>query len=196
MTPLTWAVDSLLLPGHSCSGDQHLVRETADGTLVAVVDGLGHGEEAAAAALTAISVLERYAGDDLVSLVRYCHEHLRLTRGAVMSLAHFNDHDKTLSWIGVGNVGGILLGSNGTAHHRTLLLRAGVVGQQLPTLQLCTAPVSFGDMLILTTDGIQKSFTDVLAPDAPPKILAERILNLHSSGEDEALVLVARYNGA
>jgi serine/threonine protein phosphatase PrpC len=193
MTCITWAVDSLLLPGKTCSGDQHLVCETEEGTLVAVIDGLGHGEEAAAAALIATSLLERQASSDLVSLIRYCHEHLRTTRGAVMSLAHFNRYGRTLSWIGVGNVGGILLGNNGTDPQlRSLLLRGGVVGQQLPALQLSTLPVSPGDTLILTTDGVKGDFNEAIASGASPQLLAERILS-HSNGADEALVLVARY---
>jgi len=35
------------MPGQAVSGDMHLVRPFEDGVLVALVDGLGHGEEAA-----------------------------------------------------------------------------------------------------------------------------------------------------
>jgi len=48
--PIEWAVAELAQPGQSESGDRHLVLPTPDGGLVAVVDGLGHGAEAANAA--------------------------------------------------------------------------------------------------------------------------------------------------
>jgi hypothetical protein len=113
-----------------------------------------------------------------------------------MSLAHFNEQDSTLSWIGVGNVGGILLGNNETGQRNTLLLRGGVVGQELPSLQQSILPLFPGDMLILTTDGIQEGFAEGLPPDVLPGFVAELILTRYSRSIDEALVLVARYKGA
>src|SRR5437867_365164 len=49
-TLVHWAVATLALEGERESGDLHLVQPVTDGVLIAVVDGLGHGEEAAAAA--------------------------------------------------------------------------------------------------------------------------------------------------
>ena len=40
------------------SGDRYLVQPYADGALVAVADGLGHGPDAATAAKTAMAILE------------------------------------------------------------------------------------------------------------------------------------------
>ena len=68
--PIEWAVAELARPGQSESGDRHLVLSTADGGLVAVVDGLGHGAEAASAAKMAVMALERGADRPLVQIVR------------------------------------------------------------------------------------------------------------------------------
>jgi len=54
-------VASRPLPGEVVCGDRHLIKPTTDGVLAAVVDGLGHGDEATAAAKTAIAVLESHA---------------------------------------------------------------------------------------------------------------------------------------
>jgi serine/threonine protein phosphatase PrpC len=182
-----------MLPGQYCSGDQYLVTATPEGALIAVVDGLGHGEEAAAAALTAISVLEQNATMNIVSLIQYCHERLRSTRGVVMSVASFNRHDRVFSWIGIGNVHGLFMSNNGPPARETLLLRAGVVGHQLPRLQASMLPLEPGDTLILNTDGVRNSYCDGVVLAGSPRELAERILMQHSTGTDEAMVLVARY---
>src|SRR5207245_2030712 len=84
---LEWGVATLTLAGQLESGDLHLVREVGGGVLVAVVDGLGHGEEAAAAARLAVTTLDQFAPEPIASLVQRCHEALRGTRGAVMSVA-------------------------------------------------------------------------------------------------------------
>ena len=175
------------------SGDQYLVSRTADGgVLVAVVDGLGHGPEAASAAKTAIAVLE--AGDERELGTRFlrCHERLRDTRGVVLSLALFATG--SLTWLGVGNVDGVLLRSGFSAPEQ-LLVRGGVVGRHLPSLEPSRLTVARGDTLILATDGIQSRFAEDpgVAFAAPPT--AERILADHGKETDDALVLVVRYLG-
>src|SRR5437870_835920 len=73
------------------SGDIHVVSPFPEGVLVGVIDGLGHGAEAALAACAAADVLKACAGEPVKALIQRCHESLRQTRGAVMSLASFND---------------------------------------------------------------------------------------------------------
>ena len=195
MTCLNWGVAKFLLPGEDGCGDQHLVCFTPCGALIAVVDGLGHGEEAEAAARTAISVLEENSDLDVISLVRRCHDKLRSTRGVVMSIASFNPGAGVLSWIGVGNVGGLLLKADRESGTSTLLLRGGVVGGQLPTLLAVNLPVTQGDTLIFTTDGVRDGFEKLLSLGSPPRDVASWILSQFATRTDEALVLVAQYTG-
>jgi phosphoserine phosphatase RsbX len=56
-------------PGELVTGDAYLVRQVPHGVLVAVVDGLGHGQEAAMAANIAVTTLAAYAHEDVVALV-------------------------------------------------------------------------------------------------------------------------------
>src|SRR2546430_16061983 len=58
---IEWGVASLALPGEAESGDRHLVKPVGTAVLVAVVDGLGHGAEAATAAQAPRAPLERHA---------------------------------------------------------------------------------------------------------------------------------------
>jgi len=99
--------------------------------------------------------------------------------------------------MGVGNVEGIILRAAAAAGPRleSLLLRGGVVGDQLPPLYASIVPITRGDTVIFATDGIQRSFVDSLTPHDSAQQLADRILAHHSKGSDDALVLVARFKG-
>ena len=186
-----WNVAIRALDGES--GDQYMVCRTPDGgVLVAVVDGLGHGPEAASAAKTAIAELEAAAGADLGAQLRRCHERLRDTRGAVVSLALFAP--TSLTWLGVGNVDGVLLrGASSAPEH--LLVRSGVVGRRLPSLEVSRLVVARGDVLIFATDGVKDHFADEpgAALGTPPT--AERILVDYGKETDDALVMVVQYLG-
>jgi len=196
--PIEWAVADLPQPGQSESGDRHLVLSTADGGLVAVVDGLGHGAEAASAAKMAVMALERGADRPLVQIVRDCHQSLIGTRGAVLSAAAFSVIDDSMTWLGVGNVEGRLLRApaSGGAPPEALLVRGGVVGAQLPPLVPRIVRLRRGDMLIIATDGIRSEFLDAPLPYQEPQALADHVLARWSTQTDDALVLVVRYLGA
>lgn len=51
-----YGVANFALPGEGTSGDCHVLRARSSGLLVAAIDGIGHGEEAANAAKTAASI--------------------------------------------------------------------------------------------------------------------------------------------
>jgi negative regulator of sigma-B (phosphoserine phosphatase) len=195
-TPLIeWGVASLTMLGQSQSGDRHLVQPYTNGLLVAVVDGLGHGEQAAAATDLAITTLINHAHESVIVLLKRCHDALRKTRGVVMSLASFNELDRVLTWMGVGNVEGLILRAESSPHsrHEYLLLRGGVVGDQLPSLSASIIPLMQGDTLVFTTDGIRGGFAKDLSASDPPQVMADCILAKYSKGSDDALVFVVRF---
>ncbi len=190
------SVAARALSGQNDIGDLHAVADFDGGAMVAVIDGLGHGSEAATAARIANSVLEKNAQESVITLVQLCHEKLKPTRGVVMSVASFNANDSTVTWLGVGNVEGVLLHRDpyGTLTQEVLPLRGGVVGDQLPTLIASIVPVVKGDTLVFTTDGIRPGFAERLRADTV-QATAEAILARFARGTDDALVLVARYTG-
>src|SRR5437763_14104755 len=153
---IDWGVAAQALAGETESGDLHLVKRVERGTLVAAVDGLGHGAEAAAAARTAVAALDRYAEESLPPLVRRCHEALAGSRGVVRSLAYVGDVQPSLTWLGVGNVEGVVLYAAPKARRArgSLVTRGGIVGgAELPQLRADMVPVAPGERLIVATDG-------------------------------------------
>lgn len=186
---------SRMLPGQRHGGDLCVVQPFASGLLVAAIDGLGHGREAAQAASAAASVLSRQPDDSVLRLVERCHAALRATRGVVMTLAAFNFADATMTWVGVGNVAGVLCRANRQASppNEFLLLRGGVVGKNLPPLLAAMMPLAPGDTLLLATDGIDSGFWQAARPEEAPQPLAERLLRVYAKATDDALVVAAQY---
>src|SRR5437899_11173183 len=84
---IDWGVATLALAGQTESGDLHLVKQVGRGVLVAAVDGLGHGAEAAAAARAAVAALDRDAEEALSPLVPRWHEAVVGPRRGVTSRA-------------------------------------------------------------------------------------------------------------
>jgi hypothetical protein len=193
---IDWAVAGMALPGQVRSGDLHVVKEFPGGALVAVVDGLGHGEEAAEAAGMAVTTLGEHGEEPVEALVRRCNEKLRGTRGVAMSLVSLNDTGRTMSCLGVGNVECVLIRAGHAAPAReSVMLRGGVVGYSLPPLRASVFPYSQGDTLIFATDGVRPGFVAGLSWSERPQQAADRILADFGKGNDDALVLVARVLG-
>ena len=99
---LNWGLAGSPLVPESASGDLCAVWSPAEGALIAVVDGSGHGAEAAAAAQLARRVIDDHPRESPVALILRCHERLRGTRGAAMTLASVNLADRTITWLGIG----------------------------------------------------------------------------------------------
>jgi negative regulator of sigma-B (phosphoserine phosphatase) len=192
-----YGIAKFVLPGQGESGDHHLVCCNRNGILVAAIDGIGHGEEAASAAKATAALLRSFADEPIISLVERCHENLRSTRGVVLSLASIDPEHGMMTWLGVGNVQGVLMRSaakKGNAQE-SLLLRAGVVGSHLPPLQAAVLPVVKGDTLFFVTDGVRVDFSETLSSREDPQRAADRILEQYRSGNDDALIVVARLMG-
>jgi serine/threonine protein phosphatase PrpC len=192
---IDWAVAAQTLAGQGESGDRHWVKVCDTRVQLAVLDGVGHGKEAAEAARSAIVTLQQFEGESPIALFQRCHERLRSTRGVVMSLAAFDANDNTMTWLGVGNVEGVLLHRQlqVLSGRETLLQSPGVLGDYLPRLSASVLQVSAGDVLIFATDGIRAGFADNLNLNDSPQQIADRILAQYERGTDDALVLVARY---
>jgi len=189
------AFATLPLPGQAESGDLSLSKRVGKGTLIAVVDGLGHGQEAASAAHAAVAALDRYSRQPLVDQVRHCHAAMFGLRGVVLGLAYLDPQAATMTWLGVGNVGGMLLRADRASRPSriTLVPNAGFIGaeQTQPTTRV--VPLALGDTVVLYSDGVRDGFAESLVLGNTPQEIADDIITRHVKGNDDALVLVARY---
>ena len=193
---ISWGVAEAAMVEGTRSGDSHVVKPTTEGVLAAVIDGIGHGNEAAEAARIAGETLTASPHEDTVSLVWRCHEALKQTRGVVMTLVSVSPGG-ALTWVGVGNIEGVIFRCDASGRMRShhVILRGGVVGHRMPPLQAESMTMLPHDTLVLATDGIRPEFADELAPDEEPQAIADRILAQYRKGTDDALVLVVRRLG-
>jgi phosphoserine phosphatase RsbX len=185
------------ITGEERSGDLAVFAGYEGGALAAVIDGLGHGDPAADASAIAAETIHRHRSAPPAELLQRCHDALNRTRGVVMTLAWFDLERRELSWAGVGNVEARLVrGAGGYgARHDSALVLGGVVGYNLPSIRTTTTDLFPGDAVAFATDGIEADYSNALAPGVPAQRLAERILERHGKGTDDALAVVVRYVG-
>ena len=183
------------LAGEYRSGDRAVLVAFAGGALVAAIDGLGHGSDAADAAALAADVLAAKPHEDPARLIADCHRALSRSRGAVMTLAWFDLDDGRLTWTGVGNVEGRLVhaAAGPRAPTEGALTKGGVVGYNLPSIRVTSAELMVGDVMVLATDGIDSGFAHAIAGGGSAQDIADRILAEHGKKGDDALVIVVRY---
>ncbi|MDB4959151.1 MAG: stage sporulation protein [Myxococcales bacterium] len=196
MSILDWGIAGAPYEGQLQSGDRALVVTFEQGALVALIDGLGHGHDAAAAADAAIAVLEADPTAPVEELIARCHEQLRKTRGAVISLASFSAARAMMTWLGVGNVEGILVRAEAAGRAAEAIpARGGTVGYMLPPLNPRTLPIIPGDTLVFASDGIRHGFKPEIIAMHSPQQIADDIMLRHRKHSDDSCVVVARYLG-
>jgi negative regulator of sigma-B (phosphoserine phosphatase) len=170
----------------------HLVKTLPGEVLIAVVDGLGHGEGAFEAAEAAIAALDAHPPASVETLATHCHERIRRTRGVALTLASIEPESAQMTWLGVGNVEALLLHAGETGKHEWLTLRNGIVGDRMPSLRSSTVRLLPRDLIVIATDGVRSGFGDLVEPVATPAQIARGIIIEHTRANDDALVLVAR----
>ncbi|MBI2909369.1 MAG: SpoIIE family protein phosphatase [Chloroflexi bacterium] len=191
---IEWGVAQRSLPGQVESGDGYVVEAFPGGILIGVIDGLGHGSEAAEVTRVAAGVLRGHAGETVTTLFQLCHAALLGTRGVVITLASLAPG--SLTWLGVGNVEGLLLGGDNELPRReTARVRGGTVGYRLPPLRPAVTPLAEGDTLVFVTDGIQSDYNRGLKLGDAPQKIADDLVARFCKGTDDALALVVRYAG-
>jgi negative regulator of sigma-B (phosphoserine phosphatase) len=179
--------------GEVRSGDLAVFVPTSAGALCCVIDGLGHGPEAADAAELCASVVRSHAEAPAIELMAQCHSALLETRGVVMTAAWFDLERSTLSWAGVGNVDARLVRSGPDPREDVALVFGGVIGYRMPNVRAATMPLERGDVLVMITDGIEAAISPALAGGGAAQTMADRIFAMHGKGTDDALVVVVRY---
>jgi serine/threonine protein phosphatase PrpC len=177
--------------GQTVSGDTYVVEEYEPrGLQVSVIDGLGGGVEAAKAAEGAAEIMRANPGGDPAMLVQRAHTAIHGTRGAVMAVMTFNLQLRSMSYIGVGNIGAHVYSSQPIKP----ISKNGIIGYRLPTLLKLAYSYNSGDTFVLYSDGVSSRFSldSTIDPALAPQSLAEQILQQFGKDNDDATVVVVR----
>jgi anti-sigma regulatory factor (Ser/Thr protein kinase)/serine/threonine protein phosphatase PrpC len=179
-------------PGEDMNGDAYFIAEHHGETLLAVVDGLGHGRGASEASRAALDTLEQWRGEPLGEVVSSVHDALRATRGAVMGAVVIDHERGSFTYAGVGNVEVRVLGSSEPARP---IPSNGTLGARLANVRVWPHGWTEGTTLVMASDGISTTWDMNAYPGLlgkSPQLIAGVLQRDFSRNSDDATVLVYR----
>jgi anti-sigma regulatory factor (Ser/Thr protein kinase) len=179
-------------PGERVCGDAWTCCRTPDRTVSILVDGLGHGWEAAEAAQEALAIFRKRVESHPGEILKYVHESLRKTRGAVAGIAEICPREARLVYAGVGNISAVVL-SQGAS--RSLVSHSGTLGVATPKIQEFKSEWPPDGVLVLHSDGLQtrwdlSSYAGLLARH--PAVIGGALLRDFRRQRDDASVVVVK----
>jgi anti-sigma regulatory factor (Ser/Thr protein kinase) len=151
----TWGAVAIPMRGETVCGDAWSVADETPGRTLLLADGLGHGPDAAEAAVEAVRLFHRFGGHQVPALLDYIHGGLRSTRGAAVSIGRFDATARKIVFAGIGNVAGVLAMDG---QLRRMVSMPGTAGHVARKIQAFDYPFEKG-LVILYSDGLQTSWT-------------------------------------
>jgi anti-sigma regulatory factor (Ser/Thr protein kinase) len=186
-----WGFICVPITGETTSGDAVDVMDGERGRTLIVADGLGHGPEAASAAVEAVRLFRRHQGSSIPEILQYLHAGLRATRGAAVALARFDRAAGKVMYGGIGNISAAIVEG---ADMRRMVSHNGTAGHNARRIQVFDYPYN-GGLVVMASDGIATGWS--LAPypglaQAHPSLIAAILYRDFARRRDDASILVAR----
>ena len=176
------------------NGDTYIIKEyDGDKVLLAVIDGLGQGEDAEFVANIAREKIDEFYRLEITALIRECDQAIRaqnMNSGVALALAVATKESVYCAAIGDTHVKVFAHNNDGYI----LLSQPGLVGNTLPQIRIKIIPVDGAFTVILCTDGIRDEFTCESIPLKSAQQTAEFIFNYYHGLHGDATVLVAKIN--
>jgi anti-sigma regulatory factor (Ser/Thr protein kinase) len=180
-------------PGELTSGDNWAWSETADGGTVMLVDGLGHGVEAASAAEAAVRAFHQHAAAACEDLVAHLHRALAPTRGAALAVARIDASARVVRFVGLGNISANLMSGVKSRHMVSL---SGTAGHVVHRIREFTYDFAGDLLVIMHSDGLTTRWDLAAYPGLValhPALIAGVLLRDHRRGRDDASVVAIRW---
>jgi anti-sigma regulatory factor (Ser/Thr protein kinase) len=180
---------TLPLKGQLISGDKWIVREIDGALYCLVVDGLGHGFEAAEASNLAVKRFSENLSLPPTSMLKLLHTSLRGTRGAVAAVAYIDFKKQNVTYSGLGNIVGVLCDGTDRRH---LVSLNGTLGYESRKIMEFNFQWSSQSMLIMHSDGLPTRASDELdyLTTSSPALIAASLFFRQTKSTDDATVLV------
>jgi anti-sigma regulatory factor (Ser/Thr protein kinase) len=178
--------------GEIVCGDSWAIDRNGLTTTLFVADGLGHGPDAAEAAVEAVRLFHRFHGHQVPALLDYVHGGLRATRGAAISMARYDAQGRQVVFGGIGNVAGVL---SARPEFRRMMSMPGTAGYSVRKIQSFQYPFA-GGLVILASDGLSTTWNLDKYPNietADPTLIAAVLYRDFGRRRDDATVLVGRW---
>lgn len=185
----------LPVAGEDECGDDWAIEANADSVAILVVDGLGHGPEAAVAAGAAVRTLA-LAPTTLnpAVLIEAMHHSLLTTRGAAAAVAKFDVASGMVTFAGIGNISAAIVEPGG---RKQLVSHNGIVGNNMRKVQEFEQIWPAQALLIMCSDGIETQWDLDKYPGLQychSALIAGVLFRDFARVRDDATVLVMKRN--
>lgn len=186
-------------PGESACGDGFAVVQRSSDLYMLALDGLGHGTSARVAAAKAAEIFIASPATAPAQALRSIHAGIRQTRGAVGLAASISGGAQTISYCGVGNIGGRIF-TPGTglagAGYSGIVSYNGILGHNMPnTLNTRQLDWGRGNILVLHSDGLKSRWDMAKFPHLNrhrAATIAAVLYKTNSRQTDDTLVVVCK----
>jgi anti-sigma regulatory factor (Ser/Thr protein kinase) len=178
--------------GESVAGDGWLLESSGDYRTILVMDGLGHGPNAARAARAATDAFAAHKSATPGALMEICHSALTSTRGAAGAAARIALAKNQGSFAGIGN---IACRVETTGERRQLVSHSGTLGHVMRRVQEFDFAFPAGALLILHSDGLKTRWTSADYPGLMSRhagLIAGVLYRDHERGRDDVTVVVLK----
>lgn len=178
-------------PGFTFNGDAFVIKTWSSQMLVGIIDGLGHGQFAHKASLSASRYVESHYDLPLNDIFQGVDRACRATRGVVMTLALLDWGRSRASMAAVGNVEMKHFGPSDVS----LVARRGFLGSGMRPVEVSHYDWTPHDVLILYSDGMHGKWS---WKDNPGLVgmsaqeAAKTLLQAHSRDNDDTTVVVVK----
>lgn len=180
-------------PGESTSGDGFIYKKNDKYLKMMLADGLGHGPEANKAVREAAAAFKVFPDYSPTETIRFIHNAIKKTRGAVMNIIAFDQQRKVWTSAGVGNIAARLSGPVNFKNHMSY---NGIVGHNIPgTMNDQDYSIDEFNQVILCSDGIKTRIDMARYPmmyKYDPAVLAAAIYKDHARRNDDMSVVIAK----
>jgi len=189
-----WSIGAMnvAFSGEKHSGDCWAAALDGSTFALTVVDGLGHGPLACAAAHKAVQAFKEKPLSPPSESIRRMHQSLTGTRGAAAACCLFNPVSQTIQYCGIGNISGSVVSpqcSRGMPSHNGTL---GMLPLRTREFEFPWAP---GSLLIMHSDGVSarhalNSYERLI--NRHPGVIAAVLYRDYGRGRDDASIVVTR----
>ncbi|MBN1694421.1 SpoIIE family protein phosphatase [candidate division WOR-3 bacterium] len=176
-------------PGFKSNGDAYFIKRYEDYAVVAVVDGIGHGDKASEASSIALKVIEDQFKDELEQVVLTIHRRLHGSRGCVIGIVRMSKEGK-IEYLGVGNIRTQIYTPE---MYKRLVSFDGLLGSNIRTLRTDHLTLSRPCLIVLHSDGVTSfNFEDKRIVYRPVMEVAKESFEKYKKSSDDATLLIAR----
>jgi anti-sigma regulatory factor (Ser/Thr protein kinase) len=177
--------------GENTCGDAWISKTEAQGTLILLSDGLGHGPLAAAASQQAQRIFLQRSDRTPAQLLEDIHRGIRSTRGAAAAIALLDHANRRVEYCGVGNISGIICGDK----QQYMISASGTIGHTAAKFQSFSYAWPDNALVLMFSDGLQtrlslQGYAGIMRRH--PALVSALLYRDFKRGRDDASIVTVR----